>query len=64
MGWLALLLAAAVGLLLGLLGGGGSILMVPLLTYVAWLDPQEAIAGSLFAVGVTSLVAVALHARA
>ncbi len=57
-------LALLVGLLLGLLGGGGSILMVPLLTYVAGLDPQEAIASSLFVVGVTSLLSVALHARA
>ena len=52
MAWLAVVLAVAVGLLLGLMGGGGSILMVPLLTYVAGLDPKEAIAGSLFVVGV------------
>ena len=64
MAWPAVVLAVAVGLLLGLMGGGGSILMVPLLTYVAGLDPKEAIAGSLFVVGVTSLVSVGLHARA
>lgn len=57
-------LAVVVGLSLGLLGGGGSILMVPLLTYVAGLDPKEAIAASLFVVGVTSLVSTLMHTRA
>ncbi|MGW5877267.1 sulfite exporter TauE/SafE family protein [Nocardiopsis terrae] len=61
---LALCLAVVVGLALGLLGGGGSILMVPLLTYVAGMDPREAIAASLFVVGATSLVSVFAHARA
>ncbi|MFE9247123.1 sulfite exporter TauE/SafE family protein [Nocardiopsis sp. NPDC006938] len=56
-------LAVVVGLALGLLGGGGSILMVPLLTYVAGMEPKEAIAASLFVVGVTSLVSVVAHAR-
>lgn len=61
---LALGLATVVGLALGLLGGGGSILMVPLLTYVAGMDPKEAIAASLFVVGLTSLVGALAHARA
>lgn len=56
-------LAVVVGLTLGLLGGGGSILMVPLLTYVGGFDPKEAIAASLFVVGVTSLVSMIAHAR-
>ncbi|MEU3139787.1 sulfite exporter TauE/SafE family protein [Nocardiopsis alba] len=56
-------LAVVVGLALGLLGGGGSILMVPLLTYVAGMAPQEAIAASLFVVGVTSLTSMVAHAR-
>lgn len=60
---LVLGLAVVVGLALGLLGGGGSILMVPLLTYVAGMEPKEAIAASLFVVGVTSLVSVFTHAR-
>ncbi|GAA0997460.1 sulfite exporter TauE/SafE family protein [Nocardiopsis tropica] len=55
--------ALVVGLALGLLGGGGSILMVPLLTYVAGMDPKGAVAASLFVVGVTSLVGAATHAR-
>ena len=58
-----LILAIAIGLSLGLLGGGGSILTVPLLTYVAGMDPKEAIAASLFVVGVTSVVSVLPHAR-
>ena len=56
-------LAVLVGLSLGLLGGGGSILVVPLLTYIAGLDPREAIATSLFVVGATSLVSMIGHAR-
>ena len=61
--WIVLALALVVGLLLGLMGGGGSILMVALLTYVAGLEPKQDIAGSLFVVGVTSLVSVLLHSR-
>ncbi|MEU3307405.1 sulfite exporter TauE/SafE family protein [Nocardiopsis sp. NPDC055551] len=61
---LVLGLAVVVGLALGLLGGGGSILMVPLLTYVAGMEPKEAIVASLFVVGVTSLVSTFTHARA
>ncbi|MBB1030654.1 sulfite exporter TauE/SafE family protein [Dietzia sp. SLG310A2-38A2] len=56
-------LAVLVGLSLGLLGGGGSILVVPLLTYIGGLDPKEAIATSLFVVGATSLVSLIGHAR-
>lgn len=56
-------LTAVVGLTLGLLGGGGSILMVPLLAYVAGLPPKEAIAVSLVVVGATSLVGTLAHAR-
>lgn len=57
-------LAVLVGLALGLLGGGGSILTVPLLVYVAGLDPREAVAASLFVVAVTSAAALVGHARA
>ena len=53
---LAIALAVVVGLTLGMLGGGGSILTVPLLVYVAGLDTKEAIATSLLVVGVTSAV--------
>jgi uncharacterized membrane protein YfcA len=57
-------LAVVVGVSLGLLGGGGSILTVPLLTYVAGLDVKEAIASSLLVVGVTSTVGAIAHMRA
>jgi uncharacterized membrane protein YfcA len=57
-------LAVAIGISLGLLGGGGSILAVPLLVYVAGLPATEAIAISLFMVGVTSGVGLVPHARA
>jgi uncharacterized membrane protein YfcA len=49
-------LAALVGISLGLIGGGGSILMVPILVYVFALNPVLATSYSLFIVGSTSLV--------
>jgi uncharacterized membrane protein YfcA len=61
---LAVALAVVVGLTLGMLGGGGSILTVPLLVYVAGLDAKAAIATSLLVVGVTSAVGAVSHARA
>jgi len=48
--------ALIVGLTLGLLGGGGSILTVPILVYLLSLNPVTATAYSLFVVGATSLV--------
>ncbi len=60
----AIVLAAIIGITLGLLGGGGAILTLPMLVYVVGLDPREAIAGSLFVVGLTSVVGVVSHARA
>ncbi|EHI14214.1 sulfite exporter TauE/SafE family protein [Mycolicibacterium thermoresistibile] len=61
---LIIALAVLVGVALGLLGGGGSILMVPLLAYVAGMDAKAAIATSLLVVGVTSAVGAVSHARA
>ncbi|MDF9392833.1 MULTISPECIES: sulfite exporter TauE/SafE family protein [Methylococcus] len=60
---LALVLALGIGLLLGLLGGGGSVLMVPMLVYVAGFAPKQAITTSLVVVGVTSLTALLGHIR-
>lgn len=62
--WLTLALAVVVGVTLGLFGGGGSILTVPLLVYVAGLDTKPAIATSLVVVGVTAVGALVAHARA
>jgi uncharacterized protein len=58
------LLAALVGIALGILGGGGSILTVPIFVYVLGYDPKLAIAMSLPVVGVTSLVGAVRHWRA
>ncbi len=54
----------AIGVLLGLTGGGGSILTVPLLVYVVGLDAKVAIVTSMLIVGVTSLAALLSHSRA
>ncbi|AUS06102.1 sulfite exporter TauE/SafE family protein [Pseudotamlana carrageenivorans] len=48
--------ALIVGVVLGLIGGGGSILTVPLLVYLLGYNPILATAYSLFVVGITSLV--------
>ena len=64
---MTLLLAVAAGLLIGLslgaLGGGGSILAVPVLVYLLDQSPTEATTGSLVVVGVTSLVGAASARR-
>ncbi len=49
-------LAAIVGISLGLIGSGGSILTVPILVYVMAINPVLATAYSLFIVGSTALV--------
>jgi uncharacterized protein len=53
-----------IGLSLGALGGGGSILAVPVLVYAAGQDPQAATATSLLLVGSASLVGLVPHWRA
>lgn len=60
---LGLLLGTLMGVSLGLLGGGGSILAVPILTYAVGFGAKEAIASSLAVVGLTSLAGVAGHWR-
>jgi uncharacterized membrane protein YfcA len=55
-------LAVLVGIALGLLGGGGSTLMVPLLAFVAGLDARHAITTALLVVGATSAVGSVAHA--
>ena len=52
-----------IGLMLGLLGGGGSILTVPIFVYVLGFGAKESIAMSLAVVGATSLVGAAGHWR-
>ena len=53
-----------IGLSLGALGGGGSILAVPALVYVAGQDPKSATTTSLVLVGAASLVGAYRHWRA
>jgi uncharacterized membrane protein YfcA len=59
----ALILSGAIGVSLGLLGGGGSILAVPVLVYVAGIEAKESVAMSLAIVGSTSLFGSLLHGR-
>lgn len=57
-------LAAVIGVSLGLLGGGGSILAVPVFVYVLGFGVKEAVALSLLMVGVVSLIGALRHWRA
>ena len=57
-------LAAFVGSSLGMMGGGGSILTVPIFVYVLHYDPKLAIAMSLPVIGITSLVGAIGHWKA
>jgi uncharacterized membrane protein YfcA len=61
---IAVPLSVLIGVSLGLLGGGGSILTVPILVHALGVGEKAAIATSLLVVGVTSAVAAAQHARA
>ncbi|MFF2044569.1 TSUP family transporter [Kitasatospora sp. NPDC058170] len=61
---LALLAGALVGLALGSLGAGGSILAVPALVYLLGFSPAGATTASLIIVIATSLTALVAHARA
>jgi hypothetical protein len=56
MATLSLIFGAVVGLSLGLTGGGGAIFAVPLLIYGLGVNPRDAVAISLAAVGATSFV--------
>ncbi len=56
--------AMAIGLSLGLLGSGGSILTVPVLVYLIGQDEKVAIAGSLFVVGTIALAGSLQYMRA
>lgn len=60
---LAGFLALVVGLTLGLLGGGGSILTVPAIVFAMGIDPKTAVVMSLPIVGGAAFVGAARHAR-
>jgi uncharacterized protein len=52
-----------IGLVLGLIGGGGSILGVPVLVYLLYYDASDATTYSLFVVGITSLIGALAYLR-
>jgi uncharacterized protein len=61
---IVLLCGSLVGFSLGMVGGGGSILAVPLLVYVIGVrDPHVAIGTSAFAVGINAIIGLIGHAR-
>ncbi|MDQ3374308.1 MAG: sulfite exporter TauE/SafE family protein, partial [Acidobacteriota bacterium] len=60
---LGLVLSGLIGLSLGLIGGGGSIITVPVLVYVLGVEAHAAVGMSLAVVGATSLVGSFLHYR-
>jgi uncharacterized membrane protein YfcA len=61
---IAVAAGALIGLSLGALGGGGSILAVPVLVYPLGQSPAQATTGSLVVVGITSLTGAVTAARA
>lgn len=61
---LGLVCAVAIGLALGTLGGGGSVLTVPVFVYVLGYDPKTAVPASLGVVGAASLMGALRHWRA
>lgn len=60
---LGYILSLLIGVSLGLIGSGGSILAVPILVYLFGVTPQSATTHSLFIVGITSLIATYKHQR-
>ena len=57
------LAAVLIGVSLGLIGGGGSILTIPILVYLFKIDPKLATSYSLFIVGITALSGCFSHYR-
>ncbi len=55
--------ALIIGIVLGLIGGGGSVLTVPILVYLLSINPVVATAYSLFVVGVSSLLGALQNIR-
>jgi uncharacterized protein len=60
---IASFLSLGIGMTVGMLGGGGSTLTVPMLVYVLGVPAQTAIAASLFVVCVTGVVGALAHVR-
>ena len=60
----AVLIGAIVGLLLGLIGGGGAVLIVPSMVYILHVDAHVALATALVIVGVNALIGGVMAWRA
>ena len=60
---LALLCGVVIGLVLGMLGGGGSILAVPALVYVLGQSAQDAVTASLVVIGISSAIGALSYHR-
>lgn len=61
MEYLGYLASVLIGITLGLIGGGGSILTVPILVYLFALDAENATSYSLFIVGITAMIGAYRH---
>ena len=61
--FLGYLAAIGIGVVLGLIGGGGSIITVPIMVYLLGINPVTATAYSLFLVGVASTVGASRNAQ-
>ncbi|GCE10006.1 sulfite exporter TauE/SafE family protein [Dictyobacter aurantiacus] len=61
---LIILLGALIGLALGALGGGGSILTIPILVYIVHMKTHTAVTASLVIVGLNALFGMIFHYRA
>jgi len=57
------IVSVLIGITLGLIGGGGSILTVPILVYLFHIVPEHATGYSLFIVGITAMVGAYRHYR-
>ena len=55
--------AVLIGMTVGVFGGGGSVLTVPVLVYGLEIDPKVAVASSLAIVSITSVAGAIPHAR-
>jgi uncharacterized membrane protein YfcA len=61
MEYIGYLASIIIGLSLGLIGGGGSILAVPILVYLFKINPEQATSYSLFIVGFTAIGSFSHH---
>jgi uncharacterized membrane protein YfcA len=61
MEYIGYLASIIIGLSLGLIGGGGSILAVPILVYLFKINPEQATSYSLFIVGFTAMIGSFSH---